>query len=231
MKSTLTLWIVLVVVTGLLVTGCTESEQIQPVQTDQPETTLTINANCIAHYYKSDSSAYITEQKHVFIPSEGAFSSVSQEPTGTVICSLNKEEYQSSEAAVESLSDMPQEFWDKYLASSVFYGFCASGSLLDVSSMKIGEKVKMEGQWYQSYTPAWPTQFEITLLKSLATDRVELVKMEDPTEELTWLLRFYNHRYSRTLERSLPRTVDVFNIHSGLASKVLMIRFDYKNIQ
>jgi hypothetical protein len=230
MKSTLTLWTVLVVVTGLLMTGCTQSPQVEPVQADMP-TTLTIKADCIAHYYRSDSSAYITQQQHVFIPSNGAFSSVSQEPMGTVTCSLSKELFQSSNKTPESLSDLPQEFWDQYLATSVFYGFCAGGDLLDISSMKIGEKVKIEGQWYQSYKPDWPSQFNITLLQSLDTDRFELVKMEDTIEALSWLLRFYNHRYSNKLERTVPRTIDVFDIHSGIASKVLMIRFDYKDIK
>jgi hypothetical protein len=70
----------------------------------------------------------------------------------------------------------------------------------------------------------------MTLFQSLATNRVELVRMDDFQHGLAWLLRSYNHRYNNELKKRVPRTIDVFDIHDGLAAKSLMIRFDYKEV-
>ena len=102
---------------------------------------------------------------------------------------------------------------------------------MDLSLMTAKDNVKIEGQWYRSYVPSWPSQFEITIYQSLDTNRVELIGMKDAQEGLSWLLRCYNFRFSKELEKTLPRTIDVLNVSDGIASKALMIRFEYKDIR
>ena len=58
-----------------------------------------------------------------------------------------------------------------------------------------------------------------------------MVQLEDPQEGLVWLINNYNLRYSKELSERLPRMIDVFDIRNGVASKELMIRFDYKDIR
>ena len=97
--------------------------------------------------------------------------------------------------------------------------------------MASAENVKIEGRWYTPLTPEWPGEIKLTLLQSLDTKRIELVRLEDVQAGLTWLIRAYNIRYSKELSKRLPRMIDVYDIRNGVASKELMIRFDYKDIQ
>ena len=97
--------------------------------------------------------------------------------------------------------------------------------------MTAGGETKVEGQWYQTFTPHWPETVKLTLFKSLDTNRIERVEMDDLQQSSTWLLMGYNYRYSKELGETLPRTIDVFDITDGIASKLLMIRFEYNDIR
>lgn len=224
-------FLMMCVVTGLslLATGCSRSTQPDPISEEAIEPQ--IQADCIAHYYKSNGSAYITRQQHGFTPSLGLFHAYSSEPAGPVECLLTRDGFSSTGQEKELLPDLPRQLWSKHLAASVFYSFSAGGGLLDTSAMAKGDNVRIEGRWYQPVVTDWSGQLQLTLYRTLDTERVELVKMEDSQQELSWLLKSYNYRYSKELDGLIPRAIDVFNISDGLGSKALMIRFDYKNIR
>ena len=229
MKHSLSVLIALVVVAGLLFTGCSQSQQ---EKADEPvAVAATITTDCIVHYYKTNASAYITQQQHGYNPSEGFFEASSNEPGGAIQCTLQKDDYQSSGLKQQRISDLPNAFGNKDLAVVVFYSFCAGGGLLETESMIAGENVKIEGQWYTPLKPQWPSGITLTLLQSLDTKRIEMVQLEDEQEGLSWLIKNYNMRYSKELSERLPRMIDVFDIRNGVASKELMIRFDYKDIR
>lgn len=211
-----------------LLISCTESTQTELIQ--EEDAGQVIKADCITHYYKSNGSAYITRQQHQFNSAQSFFRSTSSEPIGNVECILSEGLFTISGNTSESLPDLPHEQWNEQLATSVYYSFCAGAGLLDLSSMKPEEKVKIEGRWYQPLVPNRPGKIKVTLFKSLDTEVVELVRSENSAEEFMWLLRSYNYRYSKELENKIPRTIDVFDISQGVASKALMIRFDYKDI-
>jgi hypothetical protein len=97
--------------------------------------------------------------------------------------------------------------------------------------MTSGETVKIEGRWYQPFTPAWPVDAELKMLQPLDSSRVELIELTDADTDVSWLVRCYNYRYSRELANRIPRTIDVYDTQNGVASKKLMIRFDYKDIR
>jgi len=229
MKCSVSLPIVLMVAVGFLFSGCSQSQQ--ETQDEPVAVTAAITTDCIVHYYKTNTSAYITRQRHGYNPSAGFFQAVSTEPIGTVKCSLLKDNYDSSGQKQQTLSDLPESFWSKNLAAAVFYSFCGGGDLLGTESMASGENIKIEGQWYQPLKPQWPTGVELTLLRSLDTRRIELIQLKDSQGGLAWLIRNYNLRYSNELSKRLPRMIDVFDIRSGVSSKELMIRFDYKDIR
>jgi len=229
MKNTVSLLIASIVVVGLLLTGCSQSQQ--KTQDEPVAVKAAITTDCIVHYYKTNASAYITRQQHGYNPSTGFFQAVSTEPTGTVQCSLMKDNYQSSGRKQQTLSDLPNTFWSKNLAVAVFYSFCGGGGLLETESMFSAENIKIEGRWYRPLKPQWPSGVKLTLLQSLDTERIEMVQLEDEQGGLAWLINNYNLRYSKELLERLPRMIDVFDIRNGVASKELMIRFDYKDIQ
>ena len=144
MKQSVTMLITLLTVAGLMVVGCVQSQQ--EIQNESTAVTATITTDCIVHYYKTNASAYITRQKHGYNPQEVFFEAVSTEPGGKVRCTLRKDEYTSSGLKEHRLSDLPDSFWSKDLAVSVFYSFCAGGDLLETESMISAEKIKIEGQ-------------------------------------------------------------------------------------
>jgi hypothetical protein len=230
MKHSTVLLIVSAAVLNLMFTGC-GSQTRQRQQDESPSVQGSIEADCIVHYYKSNASAYITAQQHRFNPQAGFFQASSKEPVGTVQCSLVRDVFDSSELKKELLSDLPGSFWNQNLATVLFYSFCAGGDLLDTASMTAGENVKIDGQWYKPFTPAWPTDVDVKVLQSLDSRRVEAVELTDVKKGSVWLVRCYNHRFSRELDKRLPRTIDVYDIVNGIASKELMIRFDYSDIR
>ncbi len=229
MKHSMSLLIASIIAVGLLLAGCSQSQQ--ETQDEPVAVKAVITANCIVHYYKTNASAYITQQQHGYNPSDGYFEAVSNEPGGMIQCTLQKDDYQSSGLKQQRISDLPNAFGNKDLAVVVFYSFCAGGGLLETESMIAGENVKIEGQWYTPLKPQWPSGITLTLLQSLDTKRIEMVQLEDEQEGLSWLIKNYNMRYSKELSERLPRMIDVFDIRNGVASKELMIRFDYKDIR
>ena len=229
MKHSVSLLIALSVAAGIFLTGCSQSQQ--PIHDESISVTATITTDCIVHYYKTNASAYITQQQHGYNPSAGFFQAISNEPGGTIQCTLQKEDYESTGLKQTRLSDLPNSFGSKNLAVAIFYSFCAGGGLLDTETMTAAENIKIEGQWYTPLTPQWPSEIRLTLLRSLDTKRIEKVLLEDEQEGLFWLIVNYNLRYNKEISKRLPRMIDVFDIRNGVASKELMIRFDYKDIR
>ena len=230
MRYSVSLSIVLLAVLGILFAGCGQQTQ-QVAQDEVVSVKATIEADCIVHYYKTNTSAYITRQRHGYDPESGFFAASSMEPTGNVRCSLIRDIFDSSGQRQPALSDLPGSFWSKNLATALFYSFCAGGNLLETESLAAGENIRIEGQWYKPLRPAWPDDVNLTLLQSLDSARIEMVQLEDSQNGLIWLARNSNYRYSKDLGERVPRSIDVFDIRDGIASKVLMIRFDYKDIQ
>jgi hypothetical protein len=198
-----------------------------------PETTQTIlAADSIVRYYKIDSSAYITQQQHKFIPSAGRLEVNSVEPTGQYQYRLEQNQFTSPQKASKELSDLPASFFNQALATAVFYSLCAGGSLLDTGTMPSGEPLKIQGQWYTPLTPSWPKgQLTVTLLRNQSSSAIEWVKISDSSTGLEWMARNYNLRYNSDLKTRIPRTVDVFDIREGIASKSLIVKFEYKDVR
>ncbi|MHC5191015.1 MAG: hypothetical protein ACYSOP_02355 [Planctomycetota bacterium] len=229
MKSSMIVWGVWVVLAGFLSVGCRQIQQNSPGESVAVEPSIT--ADCIVQYFKANASAYITHQEHRFNPSEKFFQAVSTEPIGIVQCSLHGDVFTSSGLKSKPLSDLPSSFWTRNLAAAVFYGFCGAGGLIETEAMASGDTIKIEGRWFRPLTPEWSGGPKLKLLYALDSKQVELVFLEDAQNGLTWLVRGYNLRFDKELSTRLPRTIDVYDIRDGIASKELMIRFDYQDIQ
>ena len=131
---------------------------------------------------------------------------------------------------------------------AVFYSFTAGAGLLDFAQLETQEITKIEGQWYEP-TQMQKGNIELKLLKNKSTNRIDLVEITKQDSEFTpkdgaeydreyyqisiepmWLIRSYNYRYSKELDRLVPMRIDIFDIRNGLASKQLIIQIDYKTI-
>lgn len=220
--------ITLIVSVWVLAGGCRQvpqPKQETPVRPDM------ISADCIVNYFQTDNAPYITQQQHFFDPSSGHLEIIADEPSGRYKFTLNNGNFSESGELTPFLSGLPASFFNQPLATAVFYSFTAGAGLLDVSSLTALEPAKIEGQWY---LPLQLSQTEgdphVTLLKSRETNRIERVQFQDSATETQWMLKSYNFRYSKELDTLVPMKIDVFDITGGIASKKLIVQFDYKRI-
>lgn len=229
---------------SFLLSGCGEvSHQTTPEIT--PENTIT--TDCIASYYRQGQAPYITQQQHQFAPTSGSLKITANEPDDRFQFALNKDTFSQSKPLTDFLSALPAEFVNQPLAAGVFYSFVAGSGLLPTESLTTGELFKLEGQWYEPLQTAWPKRnFQVILLKNMATNRIDSVGINQfkngltpdamqlkPSEtiEQRWLIRSYNLRYNKALNTLVPRTIDIFDMTEGIASKKRIIQFEYKSVR
>lgn len=228
MKRTVHILLLVPVVALAFFAGCGDVQTVAPSAAPSRDA---LQTECVASYYKVNSSAYMTQQQHRFSPSAGRLRITADEPTGRFECVLQQNQFTVVQESKGALADLPDSFFNKALATAVFYSMCAGGSLLDTDNMTRGEPVKVLGQWYTPLTPAWPkNQLTVTLLENQISSRIEWVKVSDFEKHLEWMALNYNLRYHTDLARKLPRTIDVFDIRDGIASKKSIVRFEYKDI-
>lgn len=228
MKRTVHILLLVPVVALAFFAGCGDVQTVAPSAAPSRDA---LQTECVASYYKVNSSAYMTQQQHRFSPSTGRLRVTADEPTGRYEYVLQQGLFSAVRPDGGPVSDLPESFFNRALATAVFYSMCAGGSLLDTAQMTPGQPVKVLGQWYVPLTPAWPkNQLSVTLLQNQISSRIEWVKVSDSEKHLEWMALNYNLRYHTDLARKLPRTIDVFDIRDGIASKKSIVRFEYKDI-
>lgn len=228
MKRTIQLFLLVCAVGLVLFAGCAGTQTAAP---SAPASKDVIQAECVASYYKINASPYITQQQHRFSPSAGRLRVTADEPTGPYESVLQKDLFTVVRGSTGGSADLPESFFNRALATSVFYSMCAGGGLLDTSAMTRGEPLKVLGQWYTPLTPSWPTnQLTVTLFENQNSSRIEWVSVSDAEKDLEWMALNYNLRYNSDLARRIPRTVEVYDVRNGIASKKSIVRFEYKDI-
>lgn len=196
-----------------------------------PDINPRIIADCVVSYFQKDSAPYITQQQHAFDPSSRSLKITADEPTGTFTFALTNDQFAAAESLTPYLSGLPASFVNQPLATAVFYSFTAGAGILDTAQWTKTEAVKIEGKWYHPIQIPEENGLEITLYQNTSQGRIELVKMADPASQSLWILQSYNLIYSKEADTLIPRKIDVFDIEKGLASKRLLIQFEYKSIR
>jgi hypothetical protein len=231
----------------LTLTGGCRQVSWSAQKSPMPTVKTAVSAECIAEYFRKDEAPYITEQRQRFDPASGYLQIIAAEPTGNYTFTLMKDQFKESKQKTPFLSELPASFVNRPLTIALFYSFTGGAGLLDTSRFTVSENVKIEGRWYQPMTPpSFSGDVIIRLLKNVNTNRIELVELsqtrtvdsdkqpeaitDTAVSEEKWLLENYNFMYSKELDKLVPRAIDVFDIQKGLASKQLIIQFEYKNI-
>lgn len=189
-----------------------------------------VKADCVVRYYQDGQSPYITEQQHLFSPDALALDIICREPDGTYRFKWKEKTFISSKDLTSFLSALPASFMNQDLASAIFYSFTAGAQLLNIDSGSSSELVKIEGQWYLPQSIMMDTDKRITLFSNTQTNQVNLIQLQDEKSGVNWMLKSYNMRYSKQLERLIPVSIDVFDIRNGIFAKRLIIKIEYKNI-
>lgn len=214
------------VLSVLTLAGCEQTGRRMSEPAVQPQ----IVTECIAGYHQEGRDSYITQQTHAFNPSVHYLRIVANEPTGRYTFVLHEDTFLTVNEPTAFLSGLPASFVNEPLAVALFYAFSAGAELLDTDAMEAADILKLEGQWYEPFHVNTQNDISITLYRNPDTTRIERVQV-DAGPEVQWLLQNYNFRYSLNLDDMVPRKIDVFDIRRGLASKRLMIEFEYKSVQ
>lgn len=214
-----------------LVFGACQTSRPQTQTQTLPDINPRIIADCVVSYFQIDSAPYITQQRHAFDPSSRSLKMTADEPAGTFTFALTNDQFAAAEPLTPYLSGLPASFVNQPLATAVFYSFTAGAGILDTAQWMKTEPVKIEGKWYNPIQIPTENGTDVTLYWNADQERVELVKIADQATESLWLLQSYSLIYSKEADTLIPRKIDVFDIENGLASKRLLIQFEYKSIR
>lgn len=185
-----------------------------------------INGVCLAYYPDHAGSTYITRQTHEFCPCNRSLQIQAQEPQGQWLWRLRDDTFSTTGPN----KNAPQNhLFDKTLSLAVFYSMASATELLPPAANPSGEPIKLEGQWYIPFVHRTASGATVTLLQSRDTKKFDLVKIQD--NKTTLLVRSYNFQFNKTLQKNIPRTIDVFNMADGLSAKKMVLHLQYVQIE
>ena len=239
----------LILIVSVLLAGCGQSPNTASAPEKSPlaaDAASLITADCIVSYFRQGQSPYITQQQYSFNTDTGTLKVSANEPSGSYTFTLKKDQFTQSGPLSGFLSELPARFVSRDLALAVYYSFSAGADLIETDALETADNQKLEGRLYQPIKTPWPSdQTRVILLKDLGTGRIDTVGLAQydvtaPAEinmeaslpvTTRWLIKSYNLRYSKDLDRLLPRKIDLFDIQNGIASKKLMVQIELKDIQ
>lgn len=216
-----------VAVVGLA--GCGHSMQQPSEAAAQPTRNDCIETRCVVAYQK-DNSPYWTDQQQWFCPSSVVLDIQGTEPEGAYSAAFRRGKFSSTGIKGDYMKALPAGLMNAALAELLYYSFTA-GAGFEPAAMTPIETTSIQGQRYEAFklgnVGAGRT---VTLYKNAATGLLELVQITEHNGP-TWMARSYNPRYHDRLKRMIPRKIDIFDIQQGIASKKLLIQFDYIDVR
>lgn len=187
-----------------------------------------IDTRCVVSYQQGP-SPYWTDQRQRFCPSSVFFEAWGTEPEGAYRATLSRGQFSASGLDGAMMQALPGGLMRAPLAEAVYYGFTAGAGFVPTGMAPL-EPVRIEGQRYEAFGVNGGSGRVVTLYKNAVTGQIELVRVADGGG-LDWMARSYNPRYNERFGRMIPRKMDVFDIRQGIASKKLLVQFDYVDVR
>jgi hypothetical protein len=188
-----------------------------------------IDTRCVAAYQQGKAPYWTVQQQH-FCPQSVLFEAWGTEPEGAYRCTYTKGQFSAAGLDGAAMKSLPAGLMNAPLAELVYYSF-TSGAGFEPAEMSVKESARIEGQQYEAFQiSSGSAGRTIMLYKNAVSGNIELVRVADG-EALDWMARSYNPRYHDRFKRMIPRRIDVFDIWQGIASKKLLIQFDYIDVQ
>jgi hypothetical protein len=150
---------------------------------------------------------------------------ISNEPQGKRVWHLDKGDFHVSDSG--TIQDK-ECLYNKNLMEAILFGMASSAELLPNTQLTSGESVKVEGKWYILHQVS-NKNTQIELLQNKFNKRYELVTIKD--DQTCLQVHSYNYWYEKKLKKQIPRTIDVFDISKGMASKILIMQVEYLSIE
>lgn len=180
--------------------------------------------NCLVRSYQDDGTVYVTENRHSYCPDSLRLEILSDEPQGRKSWLLDQGNFSSS---IKPNQDKKGLF-NKEIMQALLFGMSSSTETLSGEKMTAPDPVKVEGKWYDlsKYTINGTT---IELFQNKFNKRYELVTVKN--NDIYLQAYSYNLWYDKNLGRPIPRTVDIFDISRGFASKKLIMQVQYQYVE
>lgn len=216
------IWIASVMLS--IASGCSMSGNNAPATSSFCSETQ-ITGTCLVRSYKDNAAVYVTQQQHFFCPASLNLEIISNEPQGKRVWHLNKSIFYVSDNG----SQLDKAgLYSKNMMEAILFGMASSTELLSGLQMTSGEPVKVEGQWYIPYQFS-NQNTKIELFRNNSNRRYDLATIRDGQAYLQ--VHSYNYWYEKNIKRQIPRTIDIFDISKGVASKILVMQVDYLSIE
>ena len=187
-----------------------------------------IETRCVVAYY-TGTTPYWTESRQRFCPSSLLFEAWGAEPEGVYQAAYSRGQFSASGLDRPAIKALPAGLMNAPLAELTYYSFTA-GAGFEPERMTAADTARIEGQRYEAFEVKGGAGRTVTLYRNPDGGHYELVRVADG-KGLDWLARSYNPRYSSRFNRAIPRKIDIFDIQQGIASKKLLIQFDYIDVQ
>jgi len=241
MKNELLLGIVSFVLIGLMVAGCNETERnetevaSEEIAIAQPGGEY-ISAGCVATFFNSDGSRYITNQQHNIYPVAQKISVSSTEPAGDFSCQFSQSGFivSSSPNVLGSSRVIPGHTLDRDMTQLVLAAFSAGSGLLD-GLTELGEPEKISGQLYQPLQSRiyCHEQICLTFYRNINSRVIDVVRFKDSNSARYLFCRSFNYQKISGLARPVPTKIDIFDTDKAglLLGQLLQLKyFDVKKI-
>lgn len=183
-----------------------------------------IVGKCLVRSYQEDGAVYVTENQHLYYPDSLRFEVISDEPQGRKTWLLSHGSFTSS---VKANTDK-KGLYSKEIMQALLFSMSSSTEMLSGVKLSSPEQVKVEGKWYDLYKYVI-NNTTIELFQNKFTKRYELVTVKN--SDIYLQAYSYNLWYDKNLGRQVPRTIDVFDISNGFASKKLIIQVQYVHVE
>jgi|FrelakmetLWP11LW_1041352.scaffolds.fasta_scaffold02055_2 hypothetical protein len=202
----------------MVINGCSMSKNnAQAVFCSETQVTGT----CLVRSYKDSAAVYVTQQQHFFCPTSLGLKIISNEPQGKRVWSLNKSDFHVSGSGTQLDKT---HLYTKNIMEAILFGMASSVELLPDMNKTSGEPIKVEGQWYIPYQIS-NKNAQIQLLQNKFNKRYELVLIKE--NDTCLLVHSYDYWYEKNIKKQIPRTIDIFDISRGIASKTLVKQVNY----
>ena len=220
-------YVMIAAAAAILMTGCGNAVRTD-AESKKQDCESCIKTLSVVTYHLNDST-YWTEQHQRFCPAAVVFDAWGTEPEGSWHGTFDKSDFSAVGIKGAFMKSLPGGLMDAVLAELIYYSFTAGAGFKPTT--RAPEPISLQGRRYESLqVDKINSRHAITLYRDLTTGRIDWVRITT-AEQQEWMAQSYNFRYNARLDRMIPRKIDVFDVHRGIAAKKRLVEFDYIEVQ
>jgi hypothetical protein len=190
--------------------------------------TQVILGECIAKFYKSDGTFYLTSHRHAIYPWSDSIRIYASEPQGTFVWQLSGNEFKLLEGTSQQAAQLPITLCDPYIARAIWSITAAPASVAtqtDPNTAALGGAVKIEGLWHYPLKLADGRTWYMNKDSSV----FDIYTIEAGRKML--MARGYNYSTIEKTGVAVPTKIEIFSVDPDTSAPRLMIELDYHTLK